>query len=227
MKNKEALKGQLFEPSNNPHKLAFLLHGYGDNAENFIHIAKGLYDPETNINFYAPNAPTTLPQYSSGRQWFDLYPNGINFNQAGPKEKKILEEDCLSSLALIRNYITMYCEKFNLTFNDCFIIGFSQGAMMAFEVGKYINQTFAGCVLLSGRILPSQDQHKESFVKSPILVIHGDKDTILEPKYFNEACNILDKQGYFYESHLLVDLEHTISEKTIDLTKKFIKKCMT
>ena len=68
---------------------------------------------------------------------------------------------------------------------------------------------------------------KESFVKSPILVIHGDKDTILEPKYFNEACNILDTQGYFYESHLLVDLEHTISEKTIDLTKKFIKKCMT
>ena len=47
--------------------------------------------------------------------------NGINFNQAGPKEKKILEEDCLSSLALIRNYIAMYCEKFNLTFNDCFI----------------------------------------------------------------------------------------------------------
>ena len=42
-----------------------------------------------------------------------------------------------------------------------------------------------------------------------------------------EACNILDKQGYFYESHLLTDLEHTISNQTIDLTKKFIKKCMT
>ena len=36
MNNKKPLNGPCFEPTGNPKKLVFLLHGYGDNAENFI-----------------------------------------------------------------------------------------------------------------------------------------------------------------------------------------------
>ena len=93
MNNKTPLNGLYFEPTPNPKKLVFLLHGYGDNAENFIPLATHLHDPELNINFYAPNAPSSIPQYPIGRQWFDLYPNGINFNEAGPKEKEILKKE--------------------------------------------------------------------------------------------------------------------------------------
>ena len=57
-----------------------------------------------------------------------------------------------------------------------------------------------------------------------IIIIHGDKDSVLEPKYFEESCNILNNQGYLYESHLINELDHTISQQTVDLTKKFIKK---
>ena len=163
MNNKTPLNGPCFESSEKPEKLVFLLHGYGDNAENFIPLATHLYEPEFNINFYAPNAPSSIPQYPAGRQWFDLYPNGINFNDAGSVEKEILKQDCLSSLNLIKGYISNLCKKYKLTHKDCFIIGFSQGAMMAFEFGKYVNNTFAGCVLLSGRILPSEDHKKKIF----------------------------------------------------------------
>ena len=224
MENKLPLTGPAFEPQNNPKKLIFLLHGYGDSGDNFISLSKDFYDPSIKSNFYAPNAPSPVPQYPQGKQWFDLYPNGKNFNEAGPFEKELMKKDCLSSLVLIKDYINSLCLKFKLKSKDCFIIGFSQGAMMTFELGNYINEIFSGCALLSGRILPSNNYKNKPFIKTPIIIIHGDKDLVLEPKYFNEACNILNNQGYLFESHLIKDLDHTISQQTIDLTKKFIKK---
>ena len=91
MNNKNLLKGPSFEPNDNPRKLVFLFHGYGDNGENFISLAKNLNNPKININFFAPNAPTIVSQYPLGRQWFELYPNGIHFNEAGPKEKEMFK----------------------------------------------------------------------------------------------------------------------------------------
>ena len=40
MDNKLPLSGPSFEPCTHPKKLVFLLHGYGDNADNFINIVK-------------------------------------------------------------------------------------------------------------------------------------------------------------------------------------------
>ena len=62
MNNKKPLNGPSFETTENPNKLVFLLHGYGDNAENFIPLARYLFDPKLNVIFYAPNAPTSVTQ---------------------------------------------------------------------------------------------------------------------------------------------------------------------
>ena len=226
MNKKESLKGPSFEPTDSPSKLVFLLHGYGDNGENFLPLAQYLSDSHHNINFYAPNAPSPVPQYPVGRQWFDLYPNGINFNEAGPKEKELLKQDCISSLKKLEEYINNLCLKYQLTFNDCFILGFSQGAMMSFELGKYMNALFAGCILLSGRILPSEDHDKTIFNKTPILIIHGDQDTVLEPKYYFEACKILKNYKFLFESHLIKNEGHTVSSAILQLTKNFIEKTL-
>ena len=224
MNGKKILIGPSFEVKINPEKFVFLLHGYGDNGENFISLARNLYVSSLNISFFAPNAPSSVPQYPIGRQWFDLYPNGIHFNEAGPKEKEILKQDCLSSLNLLKNYINALCAKHQLTYKDCFIIGFSQGAMMAFELGKFINQIFAGCVLLSGRILPSENHNKSPFIKTPVMIAHGDQDTVLNLKYFDEACNILYNEGFIFESSLIKGGVHTISSEMLQLVQNFIKK---
>ena len=224
MNGNKNLTGSSFEVKKNPEKFVFLLHGYGDNGENFISLARDLYVSSLNISFFAPNAPSTVPQYPIGRQWFDIYPNGIPMIEAGPREKEILEQDCLASLNLLKNYIDALCLKHQLTYKDCFIVGFSQGAIMVFELGKYINKIFAGCVLLSGRILPSENHNKSPFIKTPIMIAHGDQDTVLEPKYFDETCNILSNEGFIFESSLIKGEAHTISLKMLQLVQNFIKK---
>ena len=199
MNRKKILTGPSFEVKNNPEKFVFLLHGYGDNGENFISLVRKIYMFRHQILvFLLLMLPSSVPQYPTGRQWFDIYPNGIPMIEAGPKEKEILEQDCLVSLNLLKNYIDALCLKHQLTYKDCFIIGFSQGAIMAFELGKYINKIFAGCVLLSGRILPSENHNKSPFIKTPIMIAHGDQDSVIHPKYFDEACNILNPKKGFY-----------------------------
>ncbi len=224
MTNKTTLRDLIIESKEKTKKLVVLFHGYGDNAENFSSLVGEINSGLKDFSFFIPNAPSSLPNYPTGRQWFDLYPNGINFNQAGPQEKEIMKKDIVRSMNLIEEYINKICLKFNLSKKDCLLIGFSQGAMIAYEYGKYIDQIFGGCILLSGRILPSKNHITKNFVKTPLMVVHGDQDNILEPKYFFETCKILDNYGYQYEKYLNQDETHTISLKTINLIKKFIKK---
>ena len=98
---------------------------------------------------------------------------------------------------------------------------------MAFELGKYIDSIFVGCVLLSGRILPSEDHEIKYFIKTPVLIVHGDQDTVLEPKYFEEAIKILKKKNFLFNSYLMKNEGHSVPVKTLKLATNFIKKHMT
>ena len=135
-----------------------------------------------------------------------------------------MQQECKASIRLLNEYINNLCALYSLHHQDCFLIGFSQGAMMAFEFGKYIDKIIAGCVLLSGRILPSENYEIKYFLKTPIMIVHGELDNVLESKYFFEACGILENQGFLFEKHLMKGEGHTISSKTLNLTQYFIKK---
>ena len=91
MNSNEILSGQSFLPHKKPKKLIFMLHGYGDSAENFINIANLLDNESFKANYFALNAPSTTPNYPSGKQWFDLNPNGIYIADAGLEEFKIIK----------------------------------------------------------------------------------------------------------------------------------------
>ena len=56
------------------------------------------------------------------------------------------------------------------------------------------------------------------------MIIHGDSDVVMEPKYFFEACKILQNQGFLFESHLMKGEGHTISSVTLKFTLNFIQK---
>ena len=112
----------------------------------------------------------------------------------------------------------------NLLHQDCFLIGFSQGAMIAYELGHYINQTFAGCIMLSGRILSPKNLANRFFVKTPLLIMHGDQDEIVNPRYFTVACDTAESNGFKIENYLIKGEGHTISSEMLKFVQTFIKK---
>jgi len=224
MNTTNILSGPSFLPHQNPKKLIFMLHGYGDSAENFIHIASPLEKKEWKANYIALNAPSSIPNYSVGRQWFDLYPNGTYIADAGSKEIEIISNEVLNSVKLIENTIRQTKDAYNLSFKDCFLMGFSQGGMMTFECGRNFSNRLGGLAILSGRIMYEDLEINQSLVKTPLFISHGDQDEVLPIKAFYAACSYLKEQKLDYEQHVLKGDTHIISPEAIKLLQKFIKK---
>tara|TARA_B100000965_G_C19544926_1_gene737311 strand:- start:573 stop:1253 length:681 start_codon:yes stop_codon:yes gene_type:complete len=224
MSKLEILDAPSFAPNQNPKKLIFMLHGYGDNADNFIHIANSLYINELKINFFALNAPFEVPNYPMGRQWFDLYPNGIYIAEAGNKEKKIILSEINLAVKKIIESINFIKDKFGLKLSDCLVLGFSQGGMMTFELGHYSREKFGGLAILSGKILTEKKIQNKIFINTPLFISHGNKDDVLSVENFYKACEFLKENNFNYQQYLIEEDSHTISLKAIDLLQEFIKK---
>lgn len=224
MNTSKILDGPSFSCHNNPKKLIFMLHGYGDNAENFIKITNPFDIKSWKINYYSLNASSLVNQLPNGRQWFELYPNGIHIADAGPNEINIIKQQILDSIKLIENTINKIRQYFNLNHEDCFLLGFSQGGMMAFEYANFVKKSLAGLVILSGRVLTEEKITNQAFLKTPIFISHGVNDKVLPIKFFNTACKNLSKNNMIFESHEIQNDAHTISYETLELLQKFIKK---
>ena len=220
----EILENLSFSPHKKPKKLIFMLHGYGDTANNFINISSLLHVEEWEANYFALNAPSIIPNYPIGRQWFDLYPNGIYISEFSEKEIEIVKNEISSALKLIINSIYIIKKKFDLDFSDCFILGFSQGGMMTFEFGNYCKESLAGLAIISGRIFKKRKIINKSFLQSPIFISHGENDEVIPISHYYESCEFLKKNSFKYENYLLNNDTHIISIKAIEFLQKFIKK---
>ena len=67
-----------------------MLDDCSGNAANFMHLAHPIDKESWGMHYVSLNAPNIIPGNMMGYQWFDLYPNGIYFVEAGLKEKEIL-----------------------------------------------------------------------------------------------------------------------------------------
>tara|TARA_B100001250_G_C19564576_1_gene684914 strand:- start:102 stop:776 length:675 start_codon:yes stop_codon:yes gene_type:complete len=218
------LKVSSFSNHINPNKLIILLHGYGDNANNFINIGKVIDTNEWAAHYIALNAPNHIDNHPIGFEWFNLYPNGIYISEAGSKEIKIIKAQIEESVLKIETTLKFYIDKFKLLLSDCIIIGFSQGGMMTFEIGNYLKDRLAGLAILSGRIMNEVPITNLNLLKTPIFISHGDKDEVLSFNNFNNSIEYLKSNKFNFESHVLEGDTHIISTKTINLLQKFIKK---
>ena len=220
----DLLKGPSISNHEKPAKLMIMLHGYGDNASNFIHMAELIDQDDWGMHYLALNAPNTIPGSMMGYQWFDLYPGGVYISNAGPQEYQLVNKEIEHAVSRLERTINFYLDKFNLTINDCFIMGFSQGGIVTFELARRANKIFAGIAILSGRIIEKEEKLNLYLKNTPIFISHGSHDDIIPSSKFDDATQYLKNNKYKFESHLIEGDTHTISPKTINLFQKFIKK---
>ena len=222
----DILHGPSFSQYDNPKKLIIMLHGYGDNADNFIHLARSIDQKEWKAAYIALNAPSALEGNVIGYQWFDLYPNGIYIAEAGPKEIKQILKEVHDSIIKIINTIDRYCTQLKLTYEDCILMGFSQGGMMTFEVGNFLQKKLAGLGIISGRIMQDQELTNAHLLNTPIFISHGERDEVIPIHSYHQAVQFLQTNNCNYESHMLLKDAHNISTQTITLFQNFIKKIL-
>tara|TARA_B100001750_G_scaffold139747_1_gene111294 strand:+ start:205 stop:858 length:654 start_codon:yes stop_codon:yes gene_type:complete len=197
-----------------PQNAIVLLHGFGGSGKDIsmLTINWKRFLPDT--VFLCPNAHQECSISPSGYQWFDLSKDD---NESIFKSSLLAEQK-------INEYISQIKNIYELKNKSICLVGFSQGCMMALNVGLTSNEKFNCIVGFSGKIINQNNLLHRIKSKQKIFLFHGDKDIVVSPTHLLESKEFLIKSGNDIKIKLLKNCEHNIPVEASSLALKFIKK---
>ena len=213
---KFSLNTTIIEPdqSNEINNAIILLHGYGGDGKDISSLAYNWKRYLKNTIFLCPDGHEICQINPSGYQWFDLSNDNQNYINA----------EAIKSELIIKKFIDEVKIKYNLDYSKICLSGFSQGCMMAINVGFTLNYNLSCIVGFSGKVVDKNDLSKRLTSKSDILLIHGELDTVVPPS------NLLDAKDFFLRnkinifSKIINNCEHNISVEASSDALTFIKQ---
>jgi len=194
--------------------LIILLHGYGSNEADLFGLREML---PADFLVTSVRAPMTLAP--NAYQWFR------SETIKGVKGGNL--KDLKTNSGLIRGFIKGAVKKFNADPSRVYLIGFSQGAMMSFEVGLTSPELLKGIAPLSGRIFESlrpQVKPSGAFKNFKIFIGHGTADEKVLYHYATEASAYLKEKQIPSVLHTYPGMQHSISEQEINDLVKWLKE---
>lgn len=191
------------------------LHGLGDTGKGWEGAIKYLASTLPHFRFVLPTAPTrpvTLNNHFSMPAWYDLYslsPLNHTVDEAG--------------IAQSQNKITELVQKERQSGKRVFVGGFSQGAVIALQVGLQCTEV-SGIVALSGYYaLP------DAIVKNqevPILMCHGTADAIVQYAWGQKSANALKEKNLNVQFKSYPGMAHESSIEELDDLSRFLQELL-
>jgi phospholipase/carboxylesterase len=209
------LSGPMLAPRSGkpPRQIVVLLHGYGADGEDLIDLGRLWGEAMPDALFVSPNAPNRCAGNPFGYEWFPLQVDRIAGRIEGARE----------AAPVIRAFLDDLWAQTGLSAADTFLVGFSQGAMMALHVGTASESPFKGIVAFSGALVPAADFGAAEHARPPVVLIHGDVDQVVDPQLSRDAETALKSAGFEASLHLLAGLGHGISPEGLALATDFMR----
>lgn len=208
------LSGPMLPPASGgaPRQIVVLLHGYGADGSDLIDLGRHWAQALPDALFIAPNGPEPCGQNPYGYQWFPLQVDRIRGRIEGARDAAPEIVELLADL----------WDQTGLGARQTWLIGFSQGAMMALHVGTGMDERLAGIVAFSGAFVPSDAFAAGTAVLPPVVLIHGDSDQVVDPALSREAAEALTKAGCEVSLHISKGVAHGISPDGLDIATAFL-----
>ena len=210
MNNIRKLTGPIIDKGSSTKFLVFFLHGWGSDGNDLIQIGEIWKSKLPDTTFIAPNGPEVCGGNPHGRQWFDI----LNNNNA--EALKGLHQSYLD----LKIFIDTYLKKYRLADDKYFLVGFSQGTMLAIYTS--LREKLLGVVGYSGAFLGSLPN--EEIKNNDYLLLHGQNDTIVPITKMHNAADKLEPIANTLIKKIYNDLEHSINEEGIIEGLNFIKE---
>lgn len=194
------------------------------------------YSPSKNIylHYLSVNAPQPC-ETGYGYQWFsmkneylyqfdgvDSYNNYNNYNITN------IRSAMENNFNLLSDFIDRQSERLDIPYENIFLLGFSQGAMVALFSGLRLAKTIGGIVSFSG-VLPDSIETLKPDLKQHqhALLIHGTDDDVVPYKLFIYTKNLLDNfatttTSIDLQAHSIENLAHSINAEAVDLAVKWV-----
>ena len=210
------LNTKIIEPKKNTsiNNAVILLHGYGGDGNDISMLTLNWRRFLPNTIFFCPDGHQECSINPNGFQWFDL----------SKDEPKYILEEAAKAEKILCKFIEEIKAQYNLENYQICVSGFSQGCMMAINIGLTSKESFNCVVGFSGKILDKNDILKRKKSKTKFLLLHGDTDEVVPSTSLLEAKDFLIRNNVEVETKMIVNCGHHISVEASSLALKFIKK---
>ncbi|AZF05012.1 alpha/beta hydrolase [Pseudomonas sp. R5-89-07] len=196
--------------------LVIFLHGFGSNEQDLFGIKDALPSTWTYLSVRAP-----MPVEPRGYRWFTKTPGDGDYDG--------VTADLQSSARLIEDFVGKATAKYHTEPDRVFLVGFSQGAIMSYEVGLRRPELVRGIAALSGSVLPvlkAELKPNEALGKLAIFIGHGTLDQALPYASGTRANEVLEGIGLKPQFHGYPGMNHTISEAEIQDLKAWLEESL-
>lgn len=201
------------QSGNDPKQLVVLLHGYGADGADLIGLAPYLGQVLPDAAFVAPNAPFPCHMAVWGFQWFDI--------EGASAEQRL--EGAQFVDRMLQPFFDAQLEAHGVPPEELYILGFSQGMMVALHSGLRRPVQPKAVIGISGRLLGADLLAAEMTNKPPVLLVHGDRDEVVPPESQKAAFDSLKAAGLDVESYTVAGLGHGIDEEAILKVGQFLR----
>ncbi|HJT43520.1 MAG TPA: prolyl oligopeptidase family serine peptidase [Rhizomicrobium sp.] len=207
-----ALSGPVLVPARGPAThLVVLVHGYGADGQDLIGLAEHWQGLLPTVAFAAPNAPARIPG-GPGYQWFPI-------SQIDPHE---MRKGVEGAAPMLDAYLDAELARLGLPPERLALVGFSQGTMLSLHLGLRRRIGPAAIVGFSGLLPGAPPPLDDNADVPPILLTHGDSDTVIPPQAMFLAATQLGLAGAVVQWHLAPGMGHGIDPEGLAMAGQFL-----
>ncbi|MFC6623017.1 alpha/beta hydrolase [Novosphingobium panipatense] len=197
-----------------PRQIILLLHGFGSNGSDMIALAPSLQQKLPHALFLAPHAPDRCG--GGGYQWWAL-------SSIAPRD---LAAGALMAAPAVDAFIDRKLKQYDLTEADLALIGFSQGTMMALQVGLRRPRPVACIVGYAGLLTSTADLPHNDCPRPPVLLVHGSADPVVPVAAMHAAESELRRLGVDVTTHVSHGIGHTVDPTGLRLGVEFVSAAL-
>ncbi|MCF6326247.1 MAG: alpha/beta hydrolase [Devosiaceae bacterium] len=213
----EQLSGPMLAPkTGKAKKLMVLLHGYGSDGNDLIGLARYWQSALPEMLFVAPNAPQKCPMNPAGYQWFDLDLNREISRLTGSKNAR----------PVLQKFLDQLWEQTGFDASETFLVGFSQGGMMALDVGLRLEKQPLGIISFSGGLIGEDNWESDIKIKPPVCLVHGEADDVVPVSMSINSKTRLEKINIKTAMQIEPGLGHTISVEGLGFALAFMRELL-
>jgi phospholipase/carboxylesterase len=215
------LSGPMLPPASGgtPKQAVVLLHGYGSDGNDLIGLAPHWQGILPDAVFISPNAPQACRQFGFGFQWFDVSFDGDRLARR--------QEGVVQARPILLEFLEDLWAQSGIAPENTILAGFSQGAMMALHTGLSLEQPLMGIIAFSGAFLPPDGFGSATLAKTPVCLVHGDVDDVVDPEHSADADVALRLAGYDVSYHVSRGVGHGIAPDGLAFASQFIARVAT
>lgn len=213
------LSGPMLPPASGgaPKQAVVLLHGYGSDGNDLIGLAPHWQGVLPDAVFVSPNAPVQCRQLASGFQWFDVSFDGDRLARR--------QEGVVEARPVLVEFLEDLWRQSGIGPENTILAGFSQGAMMALHTGLSLERPLMGIIAFSGAFLPPEGfGTRTDDARTPVCLVHGDMDEVVDPEHSADADVALRLAGYAVSYHVSPGVAHGIAPDGLAFATEFIRQ---